>query len=344
MADRLKHASALEEGNQGPPFAVPGYWLALAGEDWASCSRDERGMPLDPILAQALPSPLEAITAPGELIDPLGESEHSPVPRVVHQYPSRVLVRASGECALYCRYCFRRNLLPRERGFIDAEAMGKLTRYLESHLEVREVLVSGGDPLAASNELVTRLLDSISAARSATRSISIRICTRMPVALPERMNPELLGILEERRPIRMAIQVNHPAELSADFGRVCERILKGGIPLLSQTVLLRGINDSADILEELFSGLAHLGVHPYYLFQGDLAAGTSHFRVPLSRGLSIYAELRTRMSGAELPRYAVDAPGGGGKLYLPEDIAGQDDGDWVLKSPGGQLYRYPEES
>ena len=333
-----------DRSNAARIFAAPSSWLSLAREDWASCSRDDRGLPIDPILAQTLPSGLEDEVSPGELADPLGESMHSPMPRLVHQYPSRVLVRASGDCALLCRHCFRRSLLPAERGFIGPEAMEALKTYLMAHEEVREVLVSGGDPLTASDELLGRLLDSIDAARNERRSISIRLCTRVPVVLPERVTPALAELLEGRKPLRMAVQVNHSAELSPGFKRAGELILKAGVPILVQTVLLRGINDSADELESLFSGLAHLGIQPYYLFQGDLAAGTAHFRVPLSRGLAIYAELRKRLSGSELPRYAVDAPGGGGKLYLPEDIAGRDENDWMLRSPDGRLHRYPEES
>jgi len=334
-----KIPSSLESASS-LPFAATKYWLGLAGEDYRNCRREGRGIPLDPILAQALPSGPELETLPRESEDPLWERTHSPAPRLVHQYRSRILLRTSGECPVFCRYCFRRSLLRKERGFISAPEQEEVSRYLLAHPEVREVLVSGGDPLTASTSKLEALFKRLRAGRE---GILIRLCTRAPVTLPERVDEELVTMLARFKPMRLVIHINHPAEISPLFAGRIEALLSAGLPVRSQTVLLRGINDSADTLEELFASLVKVGVDPYYLFQGDLAAGTSHFRVALSRGLGIYEELRKKLSGLELPRYAVDAPGGGGKLYLPESVVGLEGGFWLLKSPDGSLLRYPEE-
>jgi lysine 2,3-aminomutase len=331
---RLEAASAL-------PFAATGYWLGLAGEDCGACRRDGRGVPLDPILAQALPSPAELERAPLELADPLNEKIHSPLPRLVHQYRSRILLRTTGECPVYCRHCFRRSLLPNERGFMSEAEQEQARDYLAAHPEVREVLVSGGDPLSASTAKLEGLFERLRAGRP---GILLRLCTRAPVTLPDRVDGELIAMLARFKPLRVVIQANHPAELSPLFAERIGALVDAGIPVRSQSVLLRGVNDSADTLEALFSGLVRLGVDPYYLFQGDMAAGTAHFRVPLSRGLAIYEELRVRLSGLEIPRYAVDAPDGAGKVYLPESVVGLEDGFWLLRGPDGANHRYPEES
>ncbi len=327
------------------PFAVPEYWLNLASEDYRNCRKDEEGRPLDPILAQALPSEAEFASLSVETDDPLSEKRYSPLPRLVHQYPSRILIRATGECPLFCRHCFRRNLIPSERNFIGKENILKIRDYLAIHDEVREVLVSGGDPLSASNAALQGLFQAL---REGRPGILIRLCTRAPVSLPSRVDSELLSMLARYKPLKVVIQVNHRNELSEACKAAIEAILSKGIQVRSQTVLLKGINDSADALEALFSDLARLGADPYYLFQGDLARGSAHFRVALSKGLGIYEELRKRLSGLELPRFAVDAPGGGGKLYLPESLAGKENNEegefWLLRSPDGSLYRYPEES
>lgn len=340
MSDDVALPGALEK--KGPlPYAAPPYWLDLASEDYKNCRRDEKGVPLDPILAQALPSPAELIDAPLESEDPLREEEHSPLPRLVHQYASRLLIRVTGTCPLYCRHCFRRNLLPSEQGFISDEEIFLVQQYVQNHPELREVLISGGDPLSASTERLEALFAKLREARS---GIFFRLCTRAPVSLPERVDGKLVSMLKKYKPLRMVIQANHPKELSSLFLEKIDMILAAGIPVRSQTVLLRGINDDAGVLEALFVGLSRAGVDPYYLFQGDLAAGTAHFRVPLSRGLTIYGELRKRLSGLEIPRYAVDAPDGAGKIYLPEGLIGLESGFWRLKAPDGSIHFYPEEA
>jgi len=324
----------------GLPYRATPFWFSLSDERPESCARDTKGVPLDPILAQALPSPAEATTSPLELRDPLGEAGNAIFEHAVRQYHSRILVRATGQCFLFCRHCYRRSLLSSELHFLEDEAISALSEYLAAHREVREVLVSGGDPLTASDDQLARLLKAI---RSAPQATLIRVCTRAPVVLPSRVTPALVDLLKKSRPLTVVLHINHPRELSAQFLDRAEALTQAGIPLHSQTVLLRGINDRPEILKELFSALNLRGIHPYYLFQGDLAVGTAHFRVPLSRGLEIYETLRRELSGLELPRYAVDAPGGGGKIYLPEGIAERKATSWVLRAPDGRLHEYPEE-
>ena len=325
---------------KGLPYRATSYWLSLAGGYGDACARDEQGVPTNPLLAQALPSPAEARVVPCELGDPLGEATHRIGSRAVQQYRSRVLVRATGECFLFCRHCYRRSLLPAERAFISEESLRELTELLTARPEVREVLISGGDPLTASDAQLACLFGAV---RAVPRRTLIRLCTRAPVVQPERVTDQLVGLLAASRPLHVILQINHPAELSELFLEKIEKLERAGLPIHSQSVLLRGVNDDISTLIKLFSSLSLNGIHPYYLFQGDLALGTSHFRVPLSRGLELYARLRGELSGLELPRYAVDAPGGGGKIYLPEGVVDRRGDLWILKAPDGSLHEYPEE-
>ncbi len=325
-ADFEATLARLEAGNI-LPFRVTPYWLSLAGPGAQ-----------DPILAQCLPSPRELEADPDAVPDPLGEGGHRAAPSLVRQYRSRALLRASGECAVSCRHCFRRSLLPDERGYITQQDQAAAAAWLAARPEIREILVSGGDPLVAADERVESLL---SALRGARPEALLRICTRCPSTLPMRFTPGLLNILRNFRPLRVVAHFNHPRELSPLAEESLGSLLEAGIPVSVQTVLLAGVNDNPDVLETLFSRLSRLGTEPYYLFQCDLAPGTAHLRCPLGKGLGIYSELRKRLSGLELPRYAVDAPGGGGKVYLPEEIEGREGERYVLRTPEGRRARYP---
>ena len=328
------------------PFAVTSFYAGLA------CRTGEGGeasgdiIRRDIIRKQFFPSPEEARILPYELEDPLGEAHFTVAPRLVHQYHGRVLLLANGTCAGYCRHCFRRSWTSTLQGFITEKELEPVQAYLSAHPEVREVLVSGGDPLMGSDAKLERLFQAL---RTARPGILLRIGSRMPVMAPERITADLLALFRNYRPLRLILHINHSRELAPEVRSAIHRLIEGGIPVHTQTVLLRGVNDAAPVLAELFRELLNLGATPYYLFQGDLAPGTSHFRVNLEQGLRIYQELTRLISGLGLPAFAVDLPGGGGKVHLhPGCIEGEEQDAsgqvwYLLRSRDNTLWRYPKE-
>jgi lysine 2,3-aminomutase len=312
----------------GLPLAATPYYLSL--------SSGEAG---DPIRAQVLPDPREALYSPLDSPDPLGDTRHSPLPRMVHHYRNRVLLLANGECASYCRHCFRRHFAGSDRAYLAGAELSPILDYLSAHDEVEEILVSGGDPLVADDDTVLGLL---SALREAKPRAILRLCTRACATLPQRFTEPLVEGLSALGPLWVATQFNHPAELSDRARAAVSALLRSGIPVLNQSVLLRGVNDSAATLAELSRLLLAAGVKPYYLFQGDLASGTAHRRVSLWRGREIYRELSGLVSGLGLPAYAVDLPSGGGKVRVMEAL-GEAGADGYARARGsdGALYAYP---
>ncbi|GHV67600.1 KamA family radical SAM protein [Spirochaetia bacterium] len=325
------------EGRGLLPFAVTHHFASLAGPEQN-----------DPIRRQFIPDPREALPDPHALDDPLGEALYRKTPRLIHQYKDRALLLAGGLCAGYCRHCFRRKRQAAPQSFITGAELPPVCAYLKDHPEIKELLVSGGDPLTAANDELDRLFTGL---REARPDLLLRLCTRAPVTAPERLTDgetpgELRELLLRHRPLRAAIHLNHPRELAEKTRRGLETWAAAGIPILVQTVLLRGINDNAETLAELFRECAGLGFRPYYLFQLDLAPGTAHFRVPLRQGLHLYDELKKQVPKAALPVYAVDLPGGGGKIALNDDsIAGEktEKGrqQLLLRGPDGRLWPYP---
>jgi lysine 2,3-aminomutase len=313
------------------PFAVTPFFASLACPDSG-----------DPIRRQFFPDPREALPDPLALSDPLGEAHYRINSRLVHQYQDRALLLATGTCFGYCRHCFRRVWLGTRLPFIDTQDPAQtrpITGYLKAHPEIREVLVSGGDPLTADDGCLAPLFDLL---RSAREGVLIRLCTRAPITNPARLAPETIAMLRQYRPLRMVVHINHPRELADPARTRLATCVEAGIPVHIQTVLLRGINDDPAILAELFRACLDLGLSPYYLFQLDLAPGTRHFRVPLKEGLGIYRQLKALISGLGLPRYAVDLPGGGGKILLDEGVIAGEQGDvYLLKDLAGRLWPYP---
>jgi lysine 2,3-aminomutase len=351
--DEAAYIAALR-GTGGFPFRVSPFYASLAGPERT-----------DPLRRQFFPDPREAAADPFALEDPLGEAQHRAAPRLIHQYRDRVLLLAGGACAGCCRYCFRRVWLSGFRAFIQPGELRPVLAYLGAHREVREILVSGGDPLGAPDAKLAGLFGKL---REARPGAALRLCTRAPVTNPARLGPGLIRLLRRYRPLRMAIHLNHPRELAALVRAGLQACVGAGIPVLVQTVLLRGVNDNPETLETLFRDCLALGLTPYYLFQLDLAPGTAHFRLPLKQGLALYRELGARFARrpgeappagagppdqgggpalpAGLPVYAVDLPGGGGKIRLREDaIAGerQERGGkvYLLQGPDGKLWPYP---
>ena len=237
--------------------------------------------------------------------------------RIIHQYKNRCLFITTGHCFARCRYCFRRKSPALDYPFASAAEIDELCAYIKIHSEVREILLSGGDPLTGTDTQLKALLHALRSCRS---DLLIRVCTRAPVFAPERFTSALISLLKAHKPLWLIPHINHSAEFSVRFApeayEVLSALAENGIPMQSQTVLLRGINDSVDVLADLFHKLTLLGIKPGYLFQGDLAPGTSHLRVPIDEGLRLYEQLRAELSGLSLPVYAVDIPGGGGKFNL----------------------------
>jgi len=308
------------------PFAVTPHFASLAAPN-----RD------DPIRRQFIPDPLEVTDDPFALDDPLGEEHYRITNRLVHQYRDRVLLLAGGTCAGFCRYCFRRARM--NAAFISDAELEPALAYLESRPAIREILVSGGDPLAANDEELEELFWKL---RNRRPDVLIRLCSRAPVTDPKRLKDETIDLFCRYGPLRLVTHINHAKELSPDARVALSFLVSAGIPVHVQTVLLKGINDNTETLAQLFRECLNLGLSPYYLFQLDLAPGTAHFRVPLRKGLAIYRELERNFSDLALPTYAVDLPGGGGKIRLSEDaIAGEDGGVLLLKGHDGKLWRYP---
>jgi lysine 2,3-aminomutase len=307
-------------------FAVTPHFASLAAPE-----RD------DPIRRQFIPDPLEETGDPFALDDPLGEERYRLTGRLVHQYRDRALLLAGGPCAGYCRYCFRRARM--NAAFISGAELEPVLACLESRPGIREILVSGGDPLTADDGKLEELFGKL---RKARPGVLIRLCSRVPVTDPKRLSSQSIELFRRYRPLRVVTHINHTRELSPDARTALASLVEAGIPVHVQTVLLKGINDNAEILALLFRECLDLGISPYYLFQLDLAPGTAHFRVPLKKGLAIYHELERQISGLALPTYAVDLPGGGGKIRLGEDaIAGEDGGVLLLKGYDGKLWKYP---
>jgi len=263
------------------------------------------------------------------------------------------------ECAVYCRHCFRRHFSGGRRGYLSASELRGVEDYLKEHGEIKELILSGGDPLTLSDRRIEELIRRI---RTLRRDLVLRIATRIPVVLPSRISASLVSILSEAAPVFLVSQFNHPREINEASGAALRSLLEGGVSLLNQAVLLRGVNDDVDTLEELFGALVSRQVFSYYLFQADLAAGTSHLRVSIRRGFELMRELRRRLSGVSLPVYALDLPGGGGKIPLTESYLLADgasrggEGEAVayeteegirffrFTSPEGGVFEYPDES
>jgi lysine 2,3-aminomutase len=259
----------------------------------------------------------------------------------VHRYPDRVLFLVTGACSSYCRYCTRSRLVGGEREKPQGPAQWKKgLAYIEATPAIRDVLLSGGDPLTMPDEKLEWLLDRL---RRIPHVEMVRIGTKTPIVLPQRITPALTAMLRRYHPLWMSVHCTHPAELTAEAARAFNMLADAGIPLGSQTVLLAGINDSVETMKQLVHGLVRLRVKPYYLYQCDPIAGSAHFRTSVAKGLEIYQGLRGHTTGYAVPNYVIDAPGGGGKIpLLPANIVGRDGSDLLLRNYEGKVYRYPD--
>lgn len=328
LSDAERRGLALAAGRSR--VAVTPYYASLMDPDHPSC----------PVRMQAIPAPEEATLAPGDLDDPIGEEPHRPVRAIVHKYRDRALFLAVDRCAVYCRHCTRRRITFGDAPAFDRPAVEEGIAWVRAHPEVRDVIVSGGDPLVLADERLDELLSGL---RAIPHVKLLRLATRAPVTCPMRITDALAAMLRRHAPLFVITHFNHPKELTADAALACGRLVDHGVPVENQSVLLRGVNSSARILTDLNQRLLEARVRPYYLHQGDLAAGTAHLRTPLDAGVEILEAMRGRTSGLAIPHLAVDLPGGGGKVTLqPSYLAGRDAAGQWLRNHRGERYLYPD--
>jgi len=310
-------------------FAITPHYFNLIEPDNPDC----------PIRRQVIPRAGESVVTPGEMADPCGEDSHMPVPGLVHRYPDRVLFLVTDRCASYCRYCTRSRVVSgvgEQELETDFEAVYE---YLEKHTEVRDVLLSGGDALLLSDDKLRKILTRL---RAIPHIEFLRIGSRVPIFLPQRITPELCAMLKEFHPLWMSVHVNHPRELTTEVRDALGRLADAGIPLGNQSVLLAGVNDTPDTMRALIHKLLRCRVRPYYLYQCDLIHGSAHLRTSVAKGLEIMEALRGHTTGYAVPQYVIDAPGGGGKVPVsPGYVVYHDNEKVVLRNYEGRIFEYP---
>jgi lysine 2,3-aminomutase len=325
----VEHDALLHGGTMLPVGVTPYYMSLIDPDD-----------PRQPLRKTVVPTTAEFTRMPGEADDPLGEEGHSPVPGLVHRYPDRVLLLPLDFCSTYCRYCTRSRMVGHGEIVPNEARLDAIFDYLEQATQVRDVLISGGDPLALSDDRLDAILSRL---RSIPHIEFVRIGTKMPAVLPQRITPELCDVLRRYHPLWMSLHFVHPDECTPESSQACGRLADAGIPLGSQTVLLQGVNDDVETMRQLVHRLLMMRVRPYYLYQCDPISGSSHFRTPVSKGLEIIAGLRGYTTGYAVPTYVIDAPGGGGKIPLqPESVVGRDGDFLLLRNFEGKTFRYPD--
>jgi lysine 2,3-aminomutase len=324
-AERRGTTHALEGGF---PLSITPYYAGLIDPHDPAC----------PIRRQCVPQALEQREVPGDLRDPLGEEDNEVAPHLVQRYPDRALLIATDRCSVYCRFCTRSRMVGHGGGTRSLSSLEPALAYLRAHPEVQEVIVSGGDPLVMKSERVAELLGALAKIESIG---NLRLASRTPVTLPQRITPDLCRALRSHPAVWLMTHFNHPRELSEESRRACAMLVDHGIPVMNHTVLLRGVNDDAEVLEALFRGLVRTRVRPYYLLQADPVRGTGHLRTPLDTGLEIMARLQGRLSGIALPKFIVDTPHGRGKVPVgPNYIVARAGGLTTLRTFRGELVDY----
>lgn len=334
-----KHISLTPEEEEGVQeslkmlrMAITPYYLSLIDPDDPDC----------PIRKQAIPTKKETYRSPADLLDPLHEDEDSPVPGLTHRYPDRVLFLITDQCSMYCRHCTRRRFAGQKDHEATGDRIQECINYIARTPQVRDVLLSGGDPLTMSD---TRLESIIARLRDIPHVEIIRIGTRTPVVCPQRITPELMTMLRKYHPIWINTHFNHPNEVTATSRAACEMMADAGIPVGNQSVLLRGVNDCVHIMKDLVHKLVLMRVRPYYIYQCDLSMGLEHFRTPVSKGIEIIEGLRGHTSGYAVPTFVVDAPGGGGKIpVMPTYMISHAPGRMILRNYEGVITTYTEPS
>lgn len=322
---------ALTSPHGALPLSITPYYASLL----------DRSDPTHPLRRAVVPVTAESLHTTGEAEDPLGEEHTSPVPGLIHRYPDRVLFLVTEFCSTYCRYCTRSRMVGEGHSEpITPRHWEQAIAYIEATPTVRDVLISGGDPLTLADDRLEWLLSRL---HRIPHVEMIRLGTKVPAVLPQRITPALTRMLKRYHPLWISIHFTHPEELTPEVQQACTRLADAGIPLGSQTVLLSGINDTVPTMKALMHGLVKMRVRPYYLYQCDPILGSGHFRTPVAKGLEIIKGLRGHTTGYAVPNYVIDAPGGGGKIPLiPDYTVGYDGDDLVLKNYEGKTYRYPD--
>ncbi len=326
-----ERAGVLLSGNKLAMAITPHYFNLI-----------DRNDPGCPIRRQVIPRIEETWENPDEMADPCGEDSHMPVPGLVHRYPDRVLFLVTDRCAAYCRYCTRSRVVS-GAGEQELETNFEAAfRYLEEHTEVRDVLLSGGDALLFSDAKLERILKRLHAIPHLE---FLRIGSRVPIFLPQRITPALCQMLQKYHPLWLSIHTNHPRELTIEVKEALERLANHGIPIGNQSVLLRGVNDNVETMKQLVQKLLRCRVRPYYLYQCDLIEGSAHLRTSISKGLEIIEGLRGHTTGYAIPQYVIDAPGGGGKVPInPDYVVHRDSTRVIIRNYEGKIFEYPEPS
>ena len=335
VKDLMRLTPEEEEGFKAAPgklaIGITPYYFALMDLNDPAC----------PIRRQVMPNILEIETNEYESADPLGEDQHMAVPGLVHRYPDRVLLLATGHCASYCRYCTRSRIVGESEGTATTrDGMEVALDYIRSNRKIRDVLLSGGDPLTLSND---RLEAYLAGVRSIPHVEFLRIGTRVPCFLPQRITDDLVNMLKKYHPLFMSVHFSHPKEVTPEAKAALAKLADAGIPLGSQTVLMRGINDRASVMKKLMHEMLMARVKPYYIYQADPVAGTAHFRTPVSVGINIMEKLRGHTTGYAVPTFVVDAPGGGGKIPVaPNYLFSQGRNMVLLRNYENKVYEYHE--
>jgi len=319
-------AAEIDEVRATYPMRIPRYYYDLI---------QSAG---DPLWLQSVPS-LKELEDTGSPEDPLHEDEDSPVPRLTHRYPDRVLFLITDRCPMYCRFCTRKRMVGRTSD-ISEETIAMGIEYIRTHVEVRDVLLSGGDPLMVNDRKLELIIFSL---RAIPHVEIIRIGTKFPCVLPSRITDELCTMIRKYHPVYVNTHFNHPREITPQARAACERLVNAGIPVGCQTVLLKGVNDDPGVMKELVHKLLLMRVRPYYLYQADLTRGTDHFRTRVEAGLRIIQALRGHTTGFASPQFVIDAPGGGGKIPLmPDYVRAISDREVVMRNFEGREFRYPQ--
>jgi len=336
----LKHLQSLidltEDEKEGCELAHTKLSLSITPYYFNLIDRNDVNCPMR---KQVIPSVNEAIISPEEMLDPVGEEKTNPVKGIVHRYPDRILFLVTSVCASYCRYCTRSRLVSNAQGYDFRPELESGLNYIQQHSEIRDVLISGGDPLLLSDEKLDYLIKRL---REIKHVEFVRIGSRVPVFLPQRITPNLCQIFKKYGPIWLSIHVNHPIECTKELKNACEQLICSNVVIGNQSVLLKGINDEVITLTSLSHRLLQMGVRPYYLYSCDLITGSSHFRVGIKKAIDIIKKMRGYTSGYAIPQLVIDAPGGGGKIPINPDYIEKFTNDRVfLKNYKGDVYSYP---